>query len=179
MNKDRIDEYFCAKAVPDYPLKHDYDKRPGFVYFASDGEVVKIGYSGAPKQRLVKLQSDHPKPLEILLLIPGTHKLERDTHARFSADRREGEWFTFSPKIQSFIQREKDRQAKRTEFDSFADWYKQRKGTFENPEIETQAYYCSLDLEMLRRGKQYPQVRRIVRESFVKLGSMLAAEARV
>lgn len=178
MTDETVTEYFCSK-VPGYEPKRDYDKRPGFVYFASDGEVVKIGYSGAPKQRLVNLQADHPRPLTIVLKIPGTFKTERDMKARFSALRIKGEWFTLAPKLQAFIKREKARQEKATEFDSFADWYKERKGTFERPEIETQAYYCSLDLDLLRRGKQYPQVRKIVRDSFVKLGMLLAAEARL
>ena len=67
-----------------------------FVYFIRQvGGIgpIKIGYSARPKERLSKLQDWSPVPLEVVLTIPGDHKLERNIHECFADLHSHKEWF--------------------------------------------------------------------------------------
>lgn len=66
----------------------------GFVYFISNGEAVKIGYSADPAKRFQSLQTSQPGTLVLLGTIAGNRELERELHTRFADRRRVGEWFT-------------------------------------------------------------------------------------
>lgn len=73
--------------------------RPEFVYFArraSDG-AIKIGWSHDPTARTKTLGA------ELLNSIPGSRRLEQDLHARFDADRLDGEWFRPSADLLDFM----------------------------------------------------------------------------
>ena len=54
------------------------DMRGGFVYFFLVGELVKIGYSTDPEQRLRQVKADR-----ILGYFPGTMRDEKAIHAKF------------------------------------------------------------------------------------------------
>jgi hypothetical protein len=79
----------------------------GFIYFieTADGGFVKIGYSIKPYQRLSQLGTLQPgmRALRLIGWIPGTFETERELHARFLADRDNGEWFRDSPELRGFI----------------------------------------------------------------------------
>jgi hypothetical protein len=77
----------------------------GDVYFISDGESVKIGWSGAPPIRMKRLQSEHQRPLTIIGKVPGTTDDERAAHKKFSHLRLDGEWFKPEPELMAFIER--------------------------------------------------------------------------
>lgn len=77
---------------------------PGEVYFISDGELVKIGYSGAAEVRRTKLQSANGRPLVILGAIRGTPHTERMLHAEFADCRVRGEWFRPSELLITYIE---------------------------------------------------------------------------
>lgn len=75
----------------------------GGVYFVTDGENIKIGYSGAPVVRLTDLQAANARPLAILGVIAGTYATEGKLHARFQNSRVRGEWFKPVPEMLAFI----------------------------------------------------------------------------
>lgn len=76
---------------------------PGDVYFITDGEAIKIGYSGSAGVRLKALQSSHPKPLRILHTIPGSMDDERRLHRQFEHLRIHGEWFRPEQDLWNYI----------------------------------------------------------------------------
>lgn len=71
--------------------------KPGFVYFVRFGNRVKIGYSANPTHRLRNIPHD-----EVLALIPGTMRHERQCHAAFEHLRITGEWFEAAPALLAF-----------------------------------------------------------------------------
>jgi hypothetical protein len=77
----------------------------GYIYFATDGEFVKIGWTGIwpPTARVAKQQTGNGRPLWSLGCIPGTQRAERGYHKRFARHRVRGEWFRLTPDLESFI----------------------------------------------------------------------------
>lgn len=80
-----------------------HPKRTGEVYFVSDGEHIKIGYSTAPKIRVADLQVSSGRELVLLGTISGGLDTERRLHARFAHCRVRGEWFSPTPELTAFI----------------------------------------------------------------------------
>lgn len=79
--------------------------RESRVYFIQSGGTgaIKIGKACSPATRLATLQVGSPSPLRLIGSIAGGIALERKLHARFSGDRLQGEWFTPSAALLSFI----------------------------------------------------------------------------
>ena len=75
----------------------------GHVYFITDGEAIKIGFSTYPLGRLDTLQSAHPKPLKIVATFMGSLWDEHELHAHFRHLRVRGEWFKEHQEIHDFI----------------------------------------------------------------------------
>ena len=74
------------------------------VYFLSDGNLIKIGYTEDIAKRLAQLQTGNSRRLELLSIIPsGTKKTEQAIHRNWQADRIRGEWFTDSPALRAKI----------------------------------------------------------------------------
>lgn len=71
------------------------------VYLIRQGVTgpVKIGVAKDVVKRLRQLQTNQPVPLRIIRVLEGDVAVERALHARFSALRLKGEWFTFSPEM--------------------------------------------------------------------------------
>lgn len=175
MNRERILAGFRAEVVPERLPRGNAD-RLGYVYFVTDGNAVKIGFSEIPSQRIADLQSSCPAKLERLALIKGSIRDEQALHRKFHALRLHGEWFTLTPELRSQIAMLQEQEDNRTEFDAYLGWYAQRRGTLPHPIMERQAFFCSRDVELLRMNKGVPVVRRIVGESLAHLGAMVAAE---
>lgn len=70
----------------------------GWVYFVRIGDLVKIGYTTNPKQRMTVLQ-----PSDVMHLEPGTMQDERRCHLAFDHLRVEGEMFRPDPDLLAFI----------------------------------------------------------------------------
>lgn len=68
---------------------------PGHVYFVTDGECIKVGFSREPKSRLGALQVGNARNLRLLATVPGTEEIESALHLKLAhlrlPDRRE--WF--------------------------------------------------------------------------------------
>jgi len=75
------------------------------VYFIQglDGGAIKIGVSFDPSERLSTLQTASPVKLRIIGLVAGGPRMERALHARLSAHRLHGEWFTDAPEVMAAI----------------------------------------------------------------------------
>lgn len=74
------------------------------VYFLTDGNLIKIGYTEDITRRLAQLQTGNSRKLEVLSVIPsGTKKTERAIHRNWRMDRVRGEWFNDSPALRTKI----------------------------------------------------------------------------
>lgn len=72
-----------------------------YVIKAYDG-AIKIGIAVNPRSRLATLQTAQARPLELLYVIPGSHKMEQALHQRLKESRLLGEWFA-GPAIADFL----------------------------------------------------------------------------
>lgn len=66
------------------------------VYFLSDGELIKIGFSERPEFRKEDLEKEVGLPLTLIGTLPGGAMLESRLHRRFSDFRVRGEWFSIT-----------------------------------------------------------------------------------
>ena len=73
------------------------------IYFIKCNDYVKIGYSQRISKRLYTLRCANPYPLDVLLCIKGSMRMESYLHDKFRKYRIKGEWFTLSLEIKSFI----------------------------------------------------------------------------
>lgn len=65
-----------------------------YTYFVSGGELVKIGSSDYPEQRLMDLQTGSPTKLALLGVLANRGVTSEDfLHSVFAGYRRHGEWF--------------------------------------------------------------------------------------
>ena len=77
----------------------------GSVYYFSDGEMVKIGYTeGSVRKRLTQVQTGNGRPVKILGVEPGDRSREARLHNHFSSSRGVGEWFYPTRELISRIQ---------------------------------------------------------------------------
>jgi hypothetical protein len=74
------------------------------IYFIECVDRIKIGFSGAPLRRLVKITADAPYPATLLGVMDGGFAEELAIHEAFRDDRRHGEWFNGSIRLRDFIQ---------------------------------------------------------------------------
>ena len=72
--------------------------RPGIIYFAQFGDLVKIGYTTDLTTRMAKLRPDR-----LLALRPGSMRDERALHARFGPHWSHGEYFHRHPDIDAYV----------------------------------------------------------------------------
>ena len=87
------------------PKKRPYPTR-AFVYFVQSGGEqgpIKIGSTSNVKGRIASLQTAHPEPLRVRLLVPGNTETELAFHRRFAEFRMSGEWFRADPALLEFI----------------------------------------------------------------------------
>lgn len=71
---------------------------PSFVYFGRKDDLIKIGWSIHPDERIKTLHC------ELLLAVPGSRDLEQKLHKMFSGLRVTGEWFRADAGLLRFIE---------------------------------------------------------------------------
>ena len=76
---------------------------PRFVYFAKSGDMVKVGCTVDPEQRLAQIGEWIPFEIELIAITPGTFQLEADLHAYFADSWSHLEWFRITPKIMAVV----------------------------------------------------------------------------
>lgn len=75
---------------------------PGWVYYISINDMVKIGYTTDITRRM----RDYPPASQLIAVHPGTEQLEKMMHHRFRRDLVQGrEWFTPSPDLLGHCER--------------------------------------------------------------------------
>lgn len=75
----------------------------GYVYFVSDGEDIKIGFSERPVRRLTGLQSGHKKELKLLAVVSAGLVSEKQAQDRFDHLKIRGEWYRAAPELTDYI----------------------------------------------------------------------------
>lgn len=70
--------------------------------------IVKIGHSINPQKRLMELKTGNPFQLEVLAVIEGDDKKERELHEKFKDLRLAGEWFSYTHDIKEYFFKEAD-----------------------------------------------------------------------
>lgn len=77
----------------------------GKVYFAQAGDkgLIKIGYSTNHIDRIKTLTTGVPEQINIIAVMRGTQKKEKQLHKQFGHLRRRGEWFEPAPELLRFI----------------------------------------------------------------------------
>lgn len=84
--------------------KESPDGRTTFVFFAVDGEVVKIGWSGNPWARTADLRGAHPK-ISLAAIERGSRELEAERLAQFADAQLGSNWFKLSEALRAHIAR--------------------------------------------------------------------------
>ena len=77
------------------------------VYFIQNGlgGEIKIGFTaGNPHARLASFRTGNPRPLDLLVTIPGGATEEAALHERFKDLRCQGEWFRPDARLLGFIE---------------------------------------------------------------------------
>jgi hypothetical protein len=75
----------------------------GFVYFVTDGEFVKIGYSFDWRERLLALQTSNARELKPVAIFNGTQADEAALHRMFAVHRVRNEWFHYCAEIKDYL----------------------------------------------------------------------------
>lgn len=76
----------------------------GFIYFAESGDLIKVGFSKDPLERLKALYSPNGEEIRLIGVMPNkTRYVEASFHHILAADRVQGEWFRRSKELMSFI----------------------------------------------------------------------------
>lgn len=79
-----------------------YGTKPGFVYAARAGDLIKIGYSTSPDRREAMLRYDEPAA-QMLVFALGTRHDERLLHHALRNHRVRGEWFRDCERVQAVV----------------------------------------------------------------------------
>ena len=79
------------------------------IYFLSDMEYVKIGFSNSIKTRIYQIQTSNPKDLSVELIIDGDYSFEQKIHNDLKDFYIRGEWFYYSDSVKEYIERLKSR----------------------------------------------------------------------
>lgn len=70
----------------------------GQVYIAECQGVYKIGHTTQdPRDRVAKLRTGNPFPVELVGSIPGSRAMERYLHRTYKSRKIKGEWFILTP----------------------------------------------------------------------------------
>jgi hypothetical protein len=77
-------------------------KKVVYLVLSPSARQMKSGVSTNPPCRIKEMQTARPD-IELLVTIPGGHKLERQLHQRFRKFHIAGEWFRYANEIQSFV----------------------------------------------------------------------------
>lgn len=79
--------------------------KPGVVYFVRNKrkQLVKIGFSEKPGERLKVMDWAAPGDFSIVALLPGTKETESALHKCFESCRSSHEWFTIKEPLSSFL----------------------------------------------------------------------------
>jgi hypothetical protein len=79
-------------------------KPSGVVYFITDGEFIKIGFSSkGADERMRSLATGSPRELTLLMVVPGSRRVEKYFHQLFGQAHERGEWFRKTERLMDYI----------------------------------------------------------------------------
>lgn len=83
----------------------------GYIYIIQTGDFIKIGKSIDPNRRLNEISPNSPYDCRIIEVYPSyfMSRAEKALHRKFAKFRQKGEWFQFSPEIQTWIETDAER----------------------------------------------------------------------
>jgi len=185
MNDQGTSSQIRAETVPP-GVRSYYEGREGCVYFISDGDSIKIGFSAIPLSRLADLQSSSPRELKMLGHFPGTMANEQDLHIRFREFHLRGEWFKSDPHILDLIAALKNglrlNEAKSVsipprpqadvtlnpcrfplEYKEFKRWAKKQKY---QSDLASHAYLVECDLRILQQAPHIKSMANLAHQNF-------------
>lgn len=100
LHEQHLAEQAEAERIIEAGKKLDKGPIPGWCYIVKVDDLIKIGYSAQPEQRL----RAYPPNAEVLAVFPGTKTLEKDLHGRFRFALRKGrEWFRDAEEIRAYV----------------------------------------------------------------------------
>lgn len=183
MNEKRNQPHISADTVPALPHLPNADGR-GSVYFISDGDTIKIGWSGAPLSRLNELQGANSKPLNLLGSIRGSIEDEQAIHRMFRDLHIRGEWFRSARHLLAFIEDVTGRTIiKRPEqlyihqvHRDLSKWLKRKRAAGCPKDVELLTMGLLTALENLKRRKPWPSIKRMMAEDVGRLAAALSGE---
>ena len=73
------------------------------IYFISQREFIKIGFSDDVDQRIKELQTASPLELKLVGTMPGAFQTECELHKIFESYRKNGEWFRYTGHLKDCI----------------------------------------------------------------------------
>lgn len=99
-----VDEALLALALNE--IKTSLRSDVSFIYFVKPAQhqMVKIGVSRNPTDRLSQLSTGAFDEINIIGMISGTPRLEKTLHSLFSEKRMNGEWFRLDSTIKALIE---------------------------------------------------------------------------
>lgn len=83
----------------------EVEDRSGFVYLARSDklDLVKIGYSASPRQRMRALSAETDGEMNILFALSGSRLLEVAAHVRWARQWVRGEWFCDTKELREWF----------------------------------------------------------------------------
>lgn len=160
MNDTGTSASISAVAVPTKKFAdHSINGVWGYTYFVEVDGLIKIGHSGAPKQRL----SAFGRNKKVLAIVPNTIIGEGDAHRKFSHLRERGELFRIAPDLLAFIDLvkaeaeampAKERPVPTNEYDKIRSVLKKKALSEPAATLKRRAYYNLL--EMTENFKKAP-----------------------
>lgn len=95
-----LEQYKAAVGGFDLPQQ---EEATGVVYFADDGQFIKIGFTKNTKGRASQLQTGSSRNVHIIATRSGTMQDERKLHRQFAHLRHRGEWFRKERELLAYI----------------------------------------------------------------------------
>lgn len=82
-------------------------EHPGFIYFITSGNYVKIGYAKDPRKRAYQIQTGNPEEITLVGAIEGTKEDERLLQIRFAKLHYRNEWYLLDGELTDVVQEAK------------------------------------------------------------------------
>lgn len=98
-----MQSYAAATAAPAKPPRRLPKPEVGFVYYLSDGDHIKIGFTVNLERRLKVYRTHSAKPPELLGFHAGTIFDEKRLHKKFKDYRVRAEWFYPGLELTNYI----------------------------------------------------------------------------
>lgn len=77
---------------------------PNHLYFIKCGEFLKIGIAADVRKRVKDMEMNNPHEMEVIHVMLGKRKEEKELHLRFADYRHRNEWFRFEGELREYVE---------------------------------------------------------------------------